>query len=127
MGSGVVGRLPTANSQQPGPPTAASPDRPPLPSATFLPYTTVAMAASFDPLAAARTLRESGAAEPLATATVEVVQGATSDLVTRDFFRAEIAEVRGELYRALWFVSAGIVGINLTALGVATGVIVALG
>ncbi len=89
------------------------------------------MARAFDPLAAARTLRESGAAEPLATATVEVVQDATSDLVTRDHFDvsldARFSEVRGEFYRAFWVFGAGIVGINLTALGVATGVIVALG
>ena len=96
------------------------------------------MARALDPLAAARKLRENGAGESLATATVEVVQDATSDLVTRDHFdvsldartsevRGEISQLRGELYRALWFVNAGIVGINLTALGVATGIIVALG
>ncbi len=92
------------------------------------------MARAFDPLAAARKLRENGAGESLATATVEVVQDATSDLVTRDFFRAEISEVRGEisqlrgeLYRALWIQGGAIITINLTALGVATGIIVALG
>lgn len=85
------------------------------------------MAGAFDPLAATRKLRENGAGESLATATVEVVQDATSDLVTRDLFRAEISEVRGEFYRAFWVFGAGIVGINLTALGVATGIIVALG
>ena len=110
----------------------------PLPTATVSPYTTVAMALTFDPLAAARKLRENGAGESLATATVEVVQDATSDLVTRDHFdvsldarisevRGEISQLRGELYRALWIQGGAIITINLTALGVATGVIVALG
>ncbi len=84
------------------------------------------MARAFDPLASARKLRESGAEESLANATVEVVQDATSELVTRDVLRAEIAGLRGELYRTFWVFGVSIVGINLTALGIATGVIVAL-
>lgn len=108
------------------PPVAlASSARAPLLFATFTAYH-ACMARAFDPLANARKLRDNGMAEPLATATVEVAQDATSDLVTRDFLRAELSDLRGELYRVLWLFGATIVGINLTALGIATGVIVAL-
>ena len=48
------------------------------------------MVNAFDPLASASKLRESGAEESLANATVEVVQDATSDLVTRDYFDARL-------------------------------------
>ena len=91
------------------------------------------MALTFDPLAAARKLRENGAEESLATATVEVVQDATSDLVTRDHFdarldtriadvRGEIAALRADLYRALWIQGGAIITIIAALFAVAEAV-----
>ena len=87
------------------------------------------MVSAFDPLASARKLRESGAEESLANATVEVVQDATSDLVTRDHLRAELAEVRseisglrGELHRALWIQGGVIITVIAALLAIAEAV-----
>ncbi len=54
-----------------------------------------------------------------AEAIVEVAQDATSDLVTKDYFHAE-------LYRALWFFGIGIITVNLAAIGIATGILIAV-
>ena len=80
------------------------------------------MSRAFDPLASARKLRESGAEESLANATVEVVQDATSELVTRDVLRAEIAGLRGELYRALWIQGGVIITVIAALLAIAEAV-----
>ena len=83
--------------------------------------------ALFDTLQSTRKLRANGASEPLAEATVEVIhdatEAATSDLATR----ADLAELKADLYRAMWIFGAGIVTINLTAIGAATGLIIAFG
>ena len=74
-----------------------------------------------------RKLRDNGVDQPAAQATVEVVrdatEAATSDLATR----ADLAELKADLYRAMWIFGAGIVTINLTAIGAATGLIIAFG
>ena len=81
------------------------------------------MALTFNPREAVQKLRENGMDEPLAGATVEVVEAATGALVTREHFDATIAglEARFEaqdarfeakLYRALWVFGGGIVTIN---------------
>ncbi len=88
------------------------------------------MARAFDPLTAARKLRDNGMAEPLAEATVEVVQEATGDLVTPGHLdlriaevRTEIASLRGEFHRALWIQSGVIIG----GVGVIVALVEALG
>ena len=61
-------------------------------------------APTFDTHDAVRKLRGTGIDEAAAEGIVEVVEEATSPLVTRDILRAE-------LYRALWFFGAGIVAV----------------
>ena len=60
--------------------------------------------------------------KPVAT----VVEDATSDLATKADLREAVSYLRAEIYRALWIFSGVIVGTNLTALGIATGLIIAL-
>ena len=59
-----------------------------------------------------------------------IAEDATSSLVTKEYFderlRDAVSDFRAELYRALWIFSGVIVGTNLTALGIATGLIIAL-
>ena len=55
-----------------------------------------------------------------------IVEDATSELATKADLREAVSDFRTELYRALWIFSGVIVGTNLTALGIATGVIIAL-
>ncbi len=54
------------------------------------------MALTFNPREAVQKLRENGMAEPLAAAAVEVVEDATSTVVTADILRAELQTFRGE-------------------------------
>ena len=83
----------------------------------------------FDTHDAVRKLRGTGIDEAAAEGIVEVVEEATSPLVTRDILRlelnslrselhadhselrADLLELRSELYRALWFFGAGIVAV----------------
>ena len=99
--------------------------------------------AIFEPVRAVRKLRDNGVPEPAAEATVEVVQeaaeAATDGLATkadiaavqsdiaelRAANKADIAEVKAEIYRAMWLFGLGVVTVNLTGIGVATGIIVA--
>ena len=99
--------------------------------------------AIFEPVRAVRKLRDKGVPEPAAEATVEVAQeaaaAATSELATkadiaavqsdiaelRAANKADIAEVKAEIYRAMWLFGLGVVTVNLTGIGVATGIIVA--
>lgn len=70
------------------------------------------MALTFNPREAVQKLRENGMDEPLAGATVELVEEATGALVTREYLDARFAEQRAEFYRALWVFGGGIVMIN---------------
>ena len=60
---------------------------------------------SFDTLRASRKLQDTGMAEASADGVVEVLEAATSSLVTRDILKAE-------LYRALWIQGGVIVTLN---------------
>ena len=80
------------------------------------------MALTFNSREAFQKLVGRGLPEPAADGIVEVVEDATSPLVTRDMLRAELAEFRSEMYRALWIQGAGIVAI----LGVVVGLTNAL-
>ncbi len=92
-------------------------------------------APTFDTHDAVRKLRGAGVDEQAAEGIVEVVEEATSPLVTRDILRLELGELRSELrselhefrsemYRALWIQGAGIVaaisGLGAIAVAVAT-------
>ena len=99
-------------------------------------------APTFDTHAAVRKLRGAGVDEEAAGGIVEVMEEATSPLVTRDILRLELGELRSELrselhelrselhefrsemYRALWIQGAGIVaaisGLGAIAVAVAT-------
>ncbi len=55
------------------------------------------MTLTFDTLEATRKLRDGGHTEAQAEAVVEVIQDAHDELVTRDGFRAEMAELRTEM------------------------------
>ena len=88
-------------------------------------------APTFDTHDAVRKLRGAGIDEQAAEGIVEVVEEATSPLVTRDILRLELGELRSELhefrsemYRALWIQGAGIVaaisGLGAIAVAVAT-------
>ena len=68
--------------------------------------------------AGVRKLRSAGMEEQSAESVVEVVGEAMSALVTRDVLRTELADVRAEMaefradiYRALWIQGAGIVAV----------------
>ena len=98
-------------------------------------------APTFDTHDAVRKLRGAGIDEQAAEGIVEVVEEATSPLVTRDILRLELGEFRSELrselhelrseqhefrsemYRALWIQGAGVVaaisGLAATAVAVA--------
>ena len=80
-------------------------------------------APTFDTHDAVRKLRGAGIEEEAAEGIVEVVEQATSPLVTRDILRLELNELRSELYRALWILGVGVVaamsGLAATAAAVA--------
>ena len=85
------------------------------------------MALTFNPREAVQKLRDHGMAEPLADATVEVIEDATSPLVTRDYLdiRFETFESRmdARFSRALWIQSGVIIG----GVGVIIALVEALG
>ena len=81
------------------------------------------MALTFNPREAVQKLRANGMAEPLAAATVEVVEDATSPLVTRDYLDLRFAEHRAEFHRAMWIQSGVIIG----GVGVIVALVEALG
>ncbi|MDE2933540.1 MAG: hypothetical protein OXS47_06675 [Chloroflexota bacterium] len=91
------------------------------------------MALTFNSREAVQKLLGRGLPEPAADGIVEVVEDATSPLVTRDILHAELqvvraefgqlrAEMRADLYRALWVFGTGMVA----AVGVIVGVANAL-
>ena len=82
-------------------------------------------APTFDTHDAVRKLRGAGIDEGAAEGIVEVVEEATSPLVTHDILRLELnslrSDLRSELYRALWLFGGGIVAVmsGLTAAAMA--------
>ena len=62
-------------------------------------------ASTFDTLAAADELRDAGFDEKQARAIVGIQQNARTELATR----ADLAELRADIYRALWIQGTGIV------------------
>jgi len=56
----------------------------------------------FDSLSAARELEGAGAGRQLSEAIAATVRDARNSLVTSDEFRAGLAELRADFYRALW-------------------------
>ena len=72
-------------------------------------YDTDPMALTFDTRRAFQKLLQRGLPETAADGVVEVVEEATSPLVTRDILRAEMAEMRADMYRAFWIFGTGIV------------------
>ena len=72
-------------------------------------------AATFDTLAAADRLRDAGFDDGQARAIVEIHRDAGAELATKADLDALRAELRADLYRALWIQGAGIIAI-LTAL-----------
>ena len=94
-------------------------------------------APTFDTHDAVRKLRGAGIDEQAAEGIVEVVEEATTPVVTREILQLELrglrselrsdhAELRSELYRALWILGAGIVAVmsGLTAAAVAVAALV---
>ncbi|MCY4391312.1 MAG: hypothetical protein OXE43_04570 [Chloroflexi bacterium] len=71
------------------------------------------MALTFDTRKAFQKLLQRGLPEPAADGIVEVVEEATSTVVTGDVLRSELqavrAEMRADLYRALWLFGTTIV------------------
>ena len=67
------------------------------------------MALTFDTRRAFQKLLQHGLPEPAAGGIVEVVEEATNAVVTRDILRAEMAEMRADMYRAFWIFGTGIV------------------
>ena len=78
---------------------------------------------TFDTLDAMRRLEQAGMERAQAEATVETMREAQSELATKADFRTDLAalesrlllalaELRADLYRALWIQGAGIVAIN---------------
>ena len=84
------------------------------------------MALTFNSREAFQKLVGRGLPEHAADGIVEVVEDATSTVVTADMLRAEFsqfrAEMRADMYRAFWLFGSGIVAI----LGVIVAVVTAL-
>ena len=81
-------------------------------------------AAVFDSLTAAETLRDAGIeAEQAAACDHMVNQAAGDNLATKADLTAAVAELRAELYRALWIQGAGVVGVLGTLLAIATTIV----
>lgn len=80
--------------------------------------------AVFDTLTAAKTLRDAGTKDVHAEAIAHTVNQAVGDnLATKADLTAAVAELRAELYRALWIQGAGIVGVLGTLLAIATAIV----
>lgn len=80
--------------------------------------------AAFDTLTATKTLRDAGIEDAHAEAIAHTVNQAVGDnLATKADLTAAVAELRAELYRALWIQGAGIVGVLGTLLAIATAIV----
>ena len=89
-------------------------------------YDTDAMALTFDTRKAFQKLLQRGLPEPAADGIVEVIEEATSPLVTRDILRAEMAEMRADMWRALYTAVATVVGVMIAVAAVSLTVANAL-
>ena len=67
---------------------------------------------SFDTLRASRKLQDTGMTEASADGVVEVLEEATSPLVTREILKSELHALTSEMYRALWIQGGVIVTLN---------------
>ena len=77
---------------------------------------------TFDTQAGVSKLRSAGVEEPAAQSIVEVVADATSPLLTRDMLTLELAQMRTDLYRALWIQGVGIVAVVGGIVGISQAV-----
>ncbi len=84
------------------------------------------MALTFDTRRAFQKLLPRGLPEPAADGIVEVIEEATSPLVTRDILRAEMAEMRADMWRALYTAVATVVGVMIAVAAVSLTVANAL-
>lgn len=84
------------------------------------------MALTFDTRRAFQKLLQRGLPEPAADGIVEVIEEATSPLVTRDILRAEMAEMRADMWRALYTAVATVVGVMIAVAAVSLTVANAL-
>ena len=73
-----------------------------------------------DTLEAARKLRDAGMDESQAVAIVEIIGNASTNLMTRDDAAVLKAEIKADVYRALWIQGIGIVAIVGTFIAIAT-------
>ena len=77
--------------------------------------------AVFDTLATAHALQEAGFEEAQAAAIVDALRHAVTEEVAtkanlgelRAEFKADLSELRADLYRALWLQAAGIIGLTV--------------
>lgn len=67
---------------------------------------------AFDTHKAVKALQEAGAAEPLAEAVVGTIGDALGENVAT---KADLAELEARLYRHLWAMAAGIVGLTVSS------------
>ena len=84
------------------------------------------MALTFDTRRAFQKLLQRGLPEPAADGIVAVIEEATSPLVTRDILRAEMAEMRADMWRALYTAVATVVGVMIAVAAVSLTVANAL-
>ena len=73
-----------------------------------------------DTLEAARKLRKAGMNETQAEAVVEIIGSASTNLMTKDDAAVLKAEIKADVYRALWIQGIGIVAIVGTFIAIAT-------
>ena len=73
-----------------------------------------------DTLEAVRKLREAGMNETQAEAVVEIIGSASTNLMTKDDAAVLKAEIRADVFRALWIQGIGIVAIVGTFIAIAT-------
>ncbi len=73
-----------------------------------------------DTLEAVRKLREAGMNETQAEAAVEIIGSASTNLMTKDDAAVLKAEIRADVFRALWIQGIGIVAIVGTFIAIAT-------
>ena len=80
--------------------------------------------AAFDTLATANALKEAGFEEVQAVAIVDALRRAVTEEVAtkanqselRAELKADLSELRADLYRALWMQAAGIIGLTVALL-----------
>ena len=73
-----------------------------------------------DALEAVRKLRESGMDESQAEAIVDIIRSSSTNLMTKDDAAVLKAEIKADVYRALWIQGIGIVAIVGTFIAIAT-------